>query len=83
MRECVEKLQLLDTPEEKAHMINEVPEVHVDPHMAPNYESAEEQDYKKAGTKSTWTVPILEWCALVILNFCKFACWFCMQLIGQ
>ncbi|KAG2547906.1 hypothetical protein PVAP13_9KG138600 [Panicum virgatum] len=48
LRVCVEKLQLLDTPEEKARMINEVPEVHVDPHMAPNYESAEEQDYKKA-----------------------------------
>lgn len=52
LRECVEKLRLLDTPEEKARRINEVPEVHVDPHMAPNYESAEEQDYKKAGTKN-------------------------------
>ncbi|KAF8672168.1 hypothetical protein HU200_049735 [Digitaria exilis] len=53
--ECVEKLQLLDTPEEKARRINEVPEVHVDPRMTPNYESAEEQDYKKAGTVSTRT----------------------------
>nr|CAB3499163.1 unnamed protein product [Digitaria exilis] len=44
---------LLDTPEEKAHRINEVPEVHVDPRMTPNYESAEEQDYKKA---VDWTV---------------------------
>ncbi|KAL6641302.1 hypothetical protein ACP70R_019483 [Stipagrostis hirtigluma subsp. patula] len=47
-KECVEKLQLLNTPEERARRINEVPEVHVDPHMDPNYESAEEQDYKKA-----------------------------------
>ncbi|CAL4925856.1 unnamed protein product [Urochloa decumbens] len=52
LRECVEKLQLLDTPEEKARRINEVPEVHVDPRMAPNYESAEEQDYKKVD----WTI---------------------------
>uniref|UniRef100_A0A0A9H676 GYF domain-containing protein n=1 Tax=Arundo donax TaxID=35708 RepID=A0A0A9H676_ARUDO len=53
LRECVEKLQLLNTPEERARRINEVPEVHVDPHMAPNYESAEEQDYKKA---VDWTI---------------------------
>ncbi|OEL26849.1 Zinc finger CCCH domain-containing protein 44 [Dichanthelium oligosanthes] len=51
--ECVEKLQLLDTPEEKARRINEVPEVHVDSRMAPNYESAEEQNYKKA---VDWTI---------------------------
>nr|XP_040259090.1 zinc finger CCCH domain-containing protein 19 isoform X2 [Aegilops tauschii subsp. strangulata] len=42
LRECVEKLQLLNTPEEIARKINEVPEVHVEPHMAPTYESAEE-----------------------------------------
>ncbi|XP_062205762.1 zinc finger CCCH domain-containing protein 44-like isoform X2 [Phragmites australis] len=48
LRECVEKLQLLNNPDKRARMINEVPEVHVDPHMAPNYESDEEQDYKKA-----------------------------------
>lgn len=53
MRECVEKLQLLNTPEEKERMINEVPEVHVDPRMDPSYESAEEPDYKKAGTTFT------------------------------
>ncbi|ONM05184.1 Zinc finger CCCH domain-containing protein 20 [Zea mays] len=29
-------------------MINEAPEVHVDPQMDPSYESAEEPDYKKA-----------------------------------
>ena len=52
MRECVEKLQLLNTPEATERMINEAPEVHVDPQMDPSYESAEEPDYKKAGTKS-------------------------------
>ncbi|KAJ1294859.1 hypothetical protein BS78_01G178700 [Paspalum vaginatum] len=53
LRDCVEKLQLLNDPEEKARRINEIPEVHVDPHMAPDYESAEEQDYKKA---VDWTI---------------------------
>jgi hypothetical protein len=52
LRECVEKLQLLNTPEERARKINEIPEIHIDPHMAPDYESAEEQYYKKAGIKS-------------------------------
>uniref|UniRef100_A0A0E0M9M7 Zinc finger CCCH domain-containing protein 44 n=1 Tax=Oryza punctata TaxID=4537 RepID=A0A0E0M9M7_ORYPU len=42
------RLQLLGTPEERARMINEDPEVHVDPCMSPNYESAEELDVKKA-----------------------------------
>lgn len=59
LRECVEKLQLLNTPEATERMINEAPEVHVDPQMDPSYESAEEPDYKKAGTKSIWTVIIL------------------------
>jgi hypothetical protein len=59
LRECVEKLQLLNTPEEKERMINEVPEVHVDSRMDPSYESAEEPEYKKAGTKFTFTVIIL------------------------
>jgi hypothetical protein len=45
-------LQLLNTPEERARKINEVPEVHVDPRMAPDYESAEEQSLKRAGIKS-------------------------------
>ncbi|XP_062200991.1 uncharacterized protein LOC133903589 [Phragmites australis] len=53
LRECVENLQLLNTPEEIARRINEVPEVHVDPHMAADYECAEEQDYKKA---VDWTI---------------------------
>ncbi|AQK64648.1 zinc finger CCCH domain-containing protein 44 isoform X2 [Zea mays] len=39
---------LLNTPEEKERMINEVPEVHVDSRMDPSYESAEEPEYKKA-----------------------------------
>lgn len=49
LRECVEKLQLLNNSEERTRRINEVLEVHVDSHMDPNYESAEEMDDKKAG----------------------------------
>jgi hypothetical protein len=45
----VEKLQLLNDSEERTRRINEVLEVHVDPHMDPNYESAEEMNDKKFG----------------------------------
>lgn len=48
LRECVEKLQLLNSSQERARRINEVLEVHVDPHMDPDYESTEEMDYQKA-----------------------------------
>ncbi|PVH33359.1 hypothetical protein PAHAL_9G634700 [Panicum hallii] len=51
-RECVEKLQLLNNSEERTRRINEVLEVHVDSHMDPNYESAEERDDKKAVGRS-------------------------------
>ncbi|XP_009395393.2 zinc finger CCCH domain-containing protein 19 [Musa acuminata AAA Group] len=44
LRECVEKLQLLNTPEERNRRLNEVPEIHTDPHMDPDYESAEEEE---------------------------------------
>ncbi|KAG8073124.1 hypothetical protein GUJ93_ZPchr0006g40952 [Zizania palustris] len=47
-RECVEKLQRLNTPEERARKINEVLDVHVDPHMDPDYDSAEEMCNEKA-----------------------------------
>lgn len=42
-RECVEKLQLLNTPEEQKRRLNEIPEIHADPNMNPDYESAEEE----------------------------------------
>ncbi|KAK9286023.1 hypothetical protein L1049_025226 [Liquidambar formosana] len=48
--ECVEKLQLLNTPEERQRRIQEIPEVHDDPNMDPTYESEEdagESDDKK------------------------------------
>ncbi|XP_059640237.1 zinc finger CCCH domain-containing protein 44 [Cornus florida] len=39
LRECVEKLQLLKTSEERQRRLHEIPEVHADPNMDPNYES--------------------------------------------
>ncbi|TVU48645.1 hypothetical protein EJB05_08286 [Eragrostis curvula] len=48
MIQCVEKLQLLNSSEERTRKINEVLEVHIDSRMDPNYESAEEMDDKKS-----------------------------------
>ncbi|XP_006340701.1 zinc finger CCCH domain-containing protein 44-like [Solanum tuberosum] len=39
LRECVEKLELLKTPEERHRRQLEIPEVHADPKMNPDYES--------------------------------------------
>ncbi|XP_066312547.1 zinc finger CCCH domain-containing protein 44-like [Miscanthus floridulus] len=44
LRECVEKLKLLSTPEERARRLIEEPEIHADPAMDPYYESPEEQE---------------------------------------
>ncbi|XP_050375468.1 zinc finger CCCH domain-containing protein 44 [Argentina anserina] len=37
LRELVEKLQLLDSPDERKHRLNQIPEVHSDPKMDPSY----------------------------------------------
>ncbi|XP_021753497.1 zinc finger CCCH domain-containing protein 19-like [Chenopodium quinoa] len=47
LRECVEKLQLLKTPEERQRRLNEVPEVHADPKMDPSCESDDEIEHDK------------------------------------
>ncbi|CAM0952595.1 unnamed protein product [Alopecurus aequalis] len=44
LRECVEKLKLLNTPEERARRLKEEPEIHADPAMDPNYESPDEPE---------------------------------------
>ncbi|KAK7824128.1 zinc finger ccch domain-containing protein 19 [Quercus suber] len=52
-QECVEKLQLLKTPEERQRRLEEIPEIHADPNMDPSYESEEdggETDDKKQET---------------------------------
>ncbi|KAL5678989.1 hypothetical protein ACJX0J_005374, partial [Zea mays] len=52
MVEYVEKLQLLNDSEERTRRIIEILELHVDSHMDPNYESAEETDEKGTVGKS-------------------------------
>ncbi|KAF8095833.1 hypothetical protein N665_0321s0012 [Sinapis alba] len=42
LRECVEKLGLLESPEERKRLLQEVPEVHTDPSMDPSHASAED-----------------------------------------
>lgn len=42
LRECVEKLQLLKTPDERHRRLDEVPEIHADPKMDPSYESEDD-----------------------------------------
>ncbi|GLT82683.1 hypothetical protein SLE2022_010410 [Rubroshorea leprosula] len=36
LRECVEKLQLLHSPEERQRRLREIPEIHADPNMKPS-----------------------------------------------
>ncbi|XP_031271655.1 zinc finger CCCH domain-containing protein 19-like isoform X1 [Pistacia vera] len=43
LRECVEKLQLLKTPEERQRRLEDIPEIHSDPNMDPSYESDEDE----------------------------------------
>lgn len=51
LRECVEKLQLLKTPEERQRRMEDIPEIHADPNMDPSFESEEEEetDNKRQG----------------------------------
>ncbi|KAJ0433967.1 putative chromatin regulator PHD family [Helianthus annuus] len=44
LRECVEKLNVLKTPEERARRLEEVPLVHDDPTMDPEYGSEDDTD---------------------------------------
>ncbi|XP_073307818.1 zinc finger CCCH domain-containing protein 19-like [Primulina huaijiensis] len=39
LKECVEKLQILKTPEDRDRRLKEIPEIHSDPRMDPSYES--------------------------------------------
>ncbi|KAG7640969.1 Zinc finger CCCH-type [Arabidopsis suecica] len=44
LRECVEKLQLLKSPEERQRRLEEIPEIHADPKMDPDCESEDEDE---------------------------------------
>ncbi|XP_075095752.1 zinc finger CCCH domain-containing protein 19-like isoform X2 [Nicotiana tabacum] len=48
LRECVEKLQLLKTPDERHRRLDEVPEIHADPKMDPSYESEDDDGEKES-----------------------------------
>ncbi|XP_011025907.1 PREDICTED: zinc finger CCCH domain-containing protein 44 [Populus euphratica] len=49
LRECVEKLELLKSPEERQRRLLEIPDVHADPNMNPSYDSEEDsgESHKK------------------------------------
>ncbi|GAB2260052.1 hypothetical protein Droror1_Dr00010907 [Drosera rotundifolia] len=51
LRECVEKLELLNKPEERQRRIHEIPEVHADPRMDPAYESDEDTEQPDSCTQ--------------------------------
>ncbi|KAJ0428473.1 putative chromatin regulator PHD family [Helianthus annuus] len=42
LRECVEKLEVLKTPEERARRLQDIPVIHDDPTMDPNHESEDD-----------------------------------------
>lgn len=44
-RECVEKLELLKTPDERERRLQQIPVVHSDPKMNPHYESDDTEEY--------------------------------------
>ncbi|KAI3808412.1 hypothetical protein L1987_24363 [Smallanthus sonchifolius] len=44
-RECVKKLKILKTPEERERRLREIPAVHSDPKMNPDYESDDTEEY--------------------------------------
>ncbi|XP_011625190.1 zinc finger CCCH domain-containing protein 19 [Amborella trichopoda] len=44
LRECVEKLQVLKSPEERERKLNELPDVHTDPNMDPDHESDDAEE---------------------------------------
>ena len=55
LRKNAERLLLLKSPEERQRRISEVPEIHADPTMNPNYESEEDirsSDHSKKGTSN-------------------------------
>lgn len=58
LRECVEKLELLKTPEERQRRLDEIPEIHADPNMDPSYESDDDDsvtDENRRGCDSSFS----------------------------
>ncbi|KAG7946360.1 hypothetical protein I3843_14G037000 [Carya illinoinensis] len=57
LRECVEKLQLLKTPEERQRRLDEFPEIHADSNMDPSYESEEDEGERYDKRQETYIRP--------------------------
>jgi hypothetical protein len=57
LRECVEKIQTLKTPEERQRRLREIPEVHSDPKMDPNYESEDNAGETNGSQKEEYIKP--------------------------
>ncbi|GLJ44306.1 hypothetical protein SUGI_0927280 [Cryptomeria japonica] len=51
IRECVEKLQLLSSPDERARKLQEIPEVIADPNVDPDYDSDDKEDMPKGSNQ--------------------------------
>lgn len=51
----MDKLQLLKSPEERKRRMSEVPEIHADPKMNPNYESEEDNRSADVGKKGMFS----------------------------
>ncbi|XP_047943336.1 zinc finger CCCH domain-containing protein 19 isoform X2 [Salvia hispanica] len=54
LRECVEKLQLLKTPEERQRRLDEIPEIHADPKMDPSHESEDNDSDNEDARRDTF-----------------------------
>lgn len=78
LRECVDKLQLLKTPEERQRRISEVPVIHADPKMDPNYESEEDS---RIGDNINEGTSIMGLCGLE-LKISSFRYFFCYCFIS-
>lgn len=57
LRECVEKLELLKTPEEHQRRLHKIPDVHLDPNMDPDYESEEEAEQLDSQKQAQYVKP--------------------------
>ncbi|KAL2537702.1 zinc finger CCCH domain-containing protein 19-like [Forsythia ovata] len=55
LRECVEKLQLLKTPDERRRRLEEIPEIHADPKMDPSYESDDDGSETDESPRDAYT----------------------------
>ncbi|KAA8536046.1 hypothetical protein F0562_028524 [Nyssa sinensis] len=57
LRECVEKLQLLKTPEERRRRLEEIPEIHADPNMDPSFESEDDDSEMEDNKREIYMRP--------------------------